>query len=278
MNQIEITTEQTDYFIKLEKDLKITLSPGQRRWYCMQQSILGDKIQQEFPSTIEESFLSSSDAYYYAEYIAKAYKEGRILNTSPYDALLPTYVAMDIGVNDLTAIIFFQCAHGEIRIIDYYEDNRKGVDFYVNFITREKNYMISTVFLPHDAAKMDGIVVENTYERDFRRLLVNTAINVRVLKRTDVNLGISHAKIKFARSVFNGPRCKQLIEHLGKYRKQWSEPQGRYLDRPYHDLHSNAADCWRYVCSAVNSVESSVNTSSELEKHRAAVDSRRMRI
>src|SRR5210317_957806 len=85
MNQIEITTEQTDYFIKLEKDLKITLSPGQRRWYCMQQSILGDKIQQEFPSTIEESFLSSSDAYYYAEYIAKAYKEGRILNTSPYD-------------------------------------------------------------------------------------------------------------------------------------------------------------------------------------------------
>jgi len=277
-NKVEWDTDLTDYFEKIENEAGITLDLEQKNWYAAKKAELGDKMGQEFPSTIQESFLSSSDAYYYAEYIAKAYDEGRILNVSPYDALLPTYVAMDIGVNDLTAIIFFQCAHGEIRIIDYYEDNRKGVDFYVNFITREKNYMISTIFLPHDAAKMDGIVVENTYEKDFRRLLANTAINVRVLKRTDVNLGISHAKIKFARCVFNGPRCKKLIESLGKYRKQWSEPQGRYLDRPLHNIHSNASDSFRYTCAAVNSVESAVNTSSELDKHRAAVESRRMRI
>ena len=128
---IKYDVSLTDYFNKLELEIDRKITQPQRNWYALQQKFLGDKIKQEFPSTVSEAFLSSSDAYYFAEAISKAYQSNRCLYTPLYDALLPVYVSMDIGVNDLTVMVFFQLAHGEIRVIDYYEDKNKGVDFYL---------------------------------------------------------------------------------------------------------------------------------------------------
>ena len=98
---------------------------------------------------------------------------------------------MDIGVNDLTVIVFFQCIHGEIRIIDVYADNGKGVDFYCHHLQQEKRYLYHTIFLPHDSRKRDGLIVENTYEREFKKLFSHTETRVVVLKLTDKNILLS---------------------------------------------------------------------------------------
>jgi hypothetical protein len=236
-HEVKYDTDLTDYFVKIEKEKGIELKQGQKNWYAQQKKILGEKILQEFPSTISESFLSSSEAFYYSQHVAKAYEEGRILNTPIYDPLLPVYVSMDIAVNDLTAIIFFQVHHSEIRIIDFYEDNNKGLEFYANFLLNEKKYIYHTIFLPHDAAKRDGIVVENTYAREFGKIFSHTDTKFHVLKRTDVNIGIVNAQNKFCRCLFALNKTKKLLEHLTKYRKQWHEGTGRWLDRPLHDHH-----------------------------------------
>jgi len=275
--KISYDIELADYFDKLEKDLSITIDQDQRYWYAQQKKVLGDKITQEFPTTPQEAFLSNSDAYYYAKCIEDAYNSNRCLYTSLYDALLPVYVAMDIGVNDLTVMIFFQITHGEIRIIDYYEDNNKGVDFYAKFLLQDKKYHYNTIYLPHDSRQRSKIDAGNTYERDFRRLFSGVNTKFQVLERSDLNLGISHAKIKFERCVFAINRVKPLLEHLGKYRKKWSQAQGRYLDEPYHDIHSNGSDCFRYVCMAVTKIETTSNIGGAMEKHRRAVDMRRTR-
>lgn len=277
-SNITISYEQEQYFKKLEKDANITLTIGQRRWYCHQQSILGDKIKQEFPSTISEAFLSNSDAYYFQQGIEKAYNDNRCLTSSLYDALAPVYVSMDIGVNDLTVMTFYQVVHGEIRIIDYYEDNNKGVDFYVNFLLRDKKYTYNTIFLPHDAARRDGIVVENTYERDFKRLFQHTDTRFIVLKRTDKNLNISNAKIKLDRCVFAINKVKPLVNQLMKYRKKWSEQYGKYLDEPYHNVASNFADSFIYAMQSVSYIERTGTMSGALQKHKDVVDGRRYRI
>lgn len=272
---IEYSTDLTDYFNGLEKELGIVIDQQQRYWYAQQCKILGDKVRQEFPSTVSEAFLSSSDAYYYAEYIEQAWKDNRCLHTSLYDALLPVYVAMDIGVNDLTVMIFFQLAHGEIRIIDYYEDKNKGVDFYAKFLLQDKPYYYNTIFLPHDANNHGQVVYDNTYERDFRRLFQGIDTKFVVLERKDRNLSISHAKIKFSRCVFAINKVKPLLEHLGKYRKKWHEPTGRYLDEPLHDVHSNYADAFRYVSEAVTKLEAVISLSGAVAKHKKAVSGRR---
>lgn len=276
--KVSIGSELTDYFDKIEKETGKKISQFQRNWYAHQKSILGDKIKQEFPSTVAEAFISSSDAYYFQQCIEDAYSSSRCVSVNPYDHLAPVYVSMDIGVNDLTVMAFFQVVHGEIRVIDYYEDKNKGVDFYARYLQQDKKYVYHTIFLPHDAAHRDGIVVENTYERDFKRLFQQTNTKFIVLKRTDKNLSISNAKMKFERCVFNLARVKPFLDQLSKYRKKWSEQYGRYLDEPYHDVSSNYADCFQYLCQAVNHIETASNMKGSLEKHKAVVDNRRFKI
>ena len=269
--------ELTDYFDDIEEKFHVIISRKQRNWYVRQMSVLGDKVKQEFPSTIAEAFLSSSDAYYFQQAIERAFQSHRCLNISPYDALEPVYVSMDIGVNDLTVILFFQVVHGEIRIIDYYSDNGKGVDFYSHMLQQEKKYLYHTIFLPHDAKKRDGIIVENTYEREFKKLFQNTDTKFIVLKQTDKNINITNAKIKFDRCVFNINRVKPLVDMLGKYRKKWSEQYGKYLDEPYHDISSNYADAFIYAMQSVTHIETVGGKSNAFEKHKKVVENRRLK-
>jgi len=264
----------TDYFNRIERESGRKISQFQRNWYAVQSRILGDKIKQEFPSTVSESFLSSSDAYYFAESISNAYLQSRCLYTPLFDALFPVYLAMDIGVNDLTVIIFFQILHGEIRIIDYYEDKNKGIDFYAKFLLQDKPYQYHTIFLPHDARKRDILDTSNTYERDFRRLFSATNTKFHVLKRMDKQLSISHANIMLDRCVFNASKVKPFIDQLLKYRKKWSEQQGRYLEDPEHNIASNYADAFQYTVQAVAHLESVSSLSGALDKHKKVVDSR----
>lgn len=276
--KIDYDVSFTDYFSSLERDLHINIRQPQRNWYVIQSKILGDKIKQEFPSTVKEAFLSSSDAYYFAQAVEDAYQSNRCLYTPIYDALLPVYVAMDIGINDLTVMVFFQIAHGEIRVIDYYEDKNKGVDFYAKFLLQDKKYLYNTIFLPHDSSKRDILVVENSYERDFRRLFAGTSTKIHVLKRMDKQLQISHAKIATSRCVFNVNRLKTFLDQIMKYRKKWSESLGRYLDEPLHDIASNYADCYMYMTQAVAHLETASNLGGALERHKQVVDNRSKRV
>lgn len=274
----DVPVETTDYFNKLEKDFSITLSKYQRNWYIFQRDLLGDKMRQEFPSTVSEAFVTSSDAYYFQRAIEEAYNDNRMLSINPYDALCPVFVSMDIGVNDLTVMVFFQVVHGEIRIIDFYSDNSKGVDFYARFLLQDKRYLYHTIFLPHDAKRRDNIIVENSYEREFRKLFSGTDTRFVVLKQTDKNINISNAKNKFARCVFNIGRVKPLVEMLSKYRKKWSEMYGKYLDEPYHDKASDFADSYIYAMQAVTHIETIGNTKGALEKHKQVVEERKYRL
>jgi hypothetical protein len=274
-NHVSRTVEIDDYFKKIEGETGCFLSSGQRNWYCQQIGLLGDKIKQEFPSTISEAFLASTDAYYYGQGVESAYKDNRVLETQIYDPLYPVYIAMDIGATDMTVIVFFQLVHGERRYIDFYEDTGKGVEFYAKFLLQDKPYLLHTIFLPHDAAHRDGIIVENTYEKEFKKCFTGTNTRFVVLKRHDLNLGISQSKLGLARSVFHRPKCKKLLDHLAKYRKKWSEATGHYLDDPFHDVHSHYADAFRYSNQAILHLESFQSQSSALQKHKEVVEGRR---
>src|SRR3990167_3892034 len=271
-------TTATDYFAKVEGETGRTITRGQKAWYVTQAKTLQDKIRQEYPSTISEAFLSSTDAYYFAEYIKRAYDDGRCIYTTLYDSLLPVYVAMDIGVNDLTVMAFFQLQHGERRLIDYYEDKNKGVDFYSLYLLKEKPYIYHTIFLPHDASKRDPLDISNTYEREFRKLFAHTETKFHTLKKMDKQVSISQAKSKMDSFVFNVGKVKKFIDQISKYRKKWSEQQGRYLDEPLHDLSSNYADCLQYTCQAIAHIEATQGLSGAFEKHKQVVESRPYRI
>ena len=267
-----------DYFTKIEAEVPCKITKNQRNWYAIQTRLLGDKIKQEFPSTVSEAFLTSSDAFYFAEAINRAYGSNRCLYSSLYDALLPVYVAMDIGLNDLTVIIFFQLAHGEVRVIDYYEDKNKDVPFYAKYLLQDKKFLYHTIFLPHDSVKRDPLDISNSYERDFRRLFSGSNTRFHVLKRMDKQLSISYAKVMIDRTVFNVNRVKSLLDNLSKYRKKWSESLGRYLEEPYHNEASNYADAFQYLAQAVGHLETVGTMKGAVEMHKKLTENRQKRV
>jgi hypothetical protein len=276
--KVDYDVNLTDYFNKVELESSCKINQYQRNWYAVQTRLLGDKIKQEFPSTVSESFLTSSDAFYFAEAINRAYQSNRCLFSSLYDALLPVYVAMDIGINDLTVMVFFQVAHGEVRIIDYYEDKNKDVPFYAKFLLQDKRFLYHTIFLPHDSVKRDPLDIANSYERDFQRLFSGTNTRFHVLKRMDKQLSISHAKVMMERCVFNVNRVKTFLDKLAKYRKKWNESLGRYLEEPLHNDASNYADSFQYMAQAVGHLETVSSMKGALEKHKQIVENRHKRV
>lgn len=276
--KVDYDVTLTDYFNEAEIEAGVKISQFQRNWYAVQMRLLGDKIKQEFPTTVSESFLTTSDAFYFAEAINRAYQSNRCLYSSLYDALLPVYVSMDIGLNDLTVMIFFQIAHGEIRVIDYYEDKNKDVPFYAKYLLQDKRFLYHTIFLPHDSVKRDPLDISNSYERDFHRLFSGTSTCFHVLKRMDKQLSISHAKVMIDRCVFNVNRVKTLLDNMSKYRKKWNESLGRYLEEPLHNEASNYADAFRYLAQAVGYLETVSSMKGALDKHKKVVENRYKRI
>jgi len=276
--KVDYDVSLTDYFNKVELESNCKITQPQRNWYAVQTRLLGDKIKQEFPSTVSESFLTSSDAFYFAEAINRAYQSNRCLFSSLYDALLPVYVAMDIGLNDLTVMVFFQVAHGEVRVIDYYEDKNKDVPFYAKFLLQDKRFLYHTIFLPHDSVKRDPLDISNSYERDFQRLFSGTNTRFHVLKRMDKQLSISHAKVMMDRCVFNVNRVKPFLDKLAKYRKKWNESLGRYLEEPFHNDASNYADSFQYMAQAVGHLETVSSMKGALDKHKKVVENRYRRV
>lgn len=277
-SKVSYDVSLTDYFNSVEKEIRCVISQAQRNWYAIQSRLLKDKVKQEFPSTVSEAFLTSSDAFYFADAINNAYKTNRCLYTPLYDGLLPVYVAMDIGLNDLTVMIFFQVAHGEIRVIDYYEDKNKDTQFYAKFLLQDKKFLYHTIFLPHDSVKRDPLDISNSFDRDFQRLFSGTNTRFHVLKRMDKQESISYAKILIDRCVFNVSRVKPLLDKLVKYRKKWSESLGRYLEEPLHNIASNFGDAFQYTAQAVGHLETVSGMKGAMEKHRNAVDSRTNRV
>ena len=61
-----------------------------------------------------------------SELLAQAGREGRI-GRVPYDPALKVDTAWDLGIDDYTAVWFFQQAGREVRVVDYFETSGEGL-------------------------------------------------------------------------------------------------------------------------------------------------------
>ncbi len=237
MKPQQIPQHIEEYFIDLREKEKIDLSAGQKNWYFRQWSILGDKIKQEYPSTATEAFVYSQDAYFYAIELQEARKDRRLIPLR-YNPEHLVYVSFDIGVFDHTVLWFYQVFDQNVYFIDYYEDNNKAYDFYVQHMLQNKSYHYGTVFLPHDAAKRDEVTLLS-YADKVRKLFSEKHIDVTVLKKDDPIIGINVVKVLMNSCYIDENKCAQGIDHLTKYKRKWKEEAG-WIHEPMHTIHSHA--------------------------------------
>lgn len=194
-------------------------------------------IQQEYYCSYDVGMLGA----YYAPYVAEAHTKNHVCSL-PYQQLLKVHVAFDLGRNDKTVLIFFQLIGKEIHIIDYYENNGKGVEHYVG-ILRAKGYVYEKLWLPHDgfARRMES---DQTIAEQF-----GAAFPEKIGRVPEISLlnGINLVRKIFPKLWFDKVSCERLLEALESYRKEYDEQKKEYRPTPVHDWASHPCDAVRYL-------------------------------
>ncbi len=239
----EPTMKQNQYF----ESLNIPLTDEQKSWYLAKQAILGDDMTSEFPSTPDEAFAAVNTGLYYGAQIEILRKKGRICSV-PYQEYSLVHTAWDLGLDDFTAIWFFQVSPGgEIQFIDFVEGSEEYPKYYCDILAN-KGYNYGTHFLPHDAKNREK-TTGNSYE-DFIRPLIKG--DIQVLPIDDVFNGIQAVRAALGHCVFDSIRCTQGLHHLENYHKQWDDKLSCYKNTPVKDVHCHASDAMRYAIVGIN--------------------------
>lgn len=194
---------------------------------------------QEFMCSFDEPIIGS----YYGDAIAQAKEQGRVTKV-PHLVELPTYTYWDLGLGDATAIWFVQFKGDEVHLIDYHEENSKGLDHYVKII-QNKPYVYGDHYAPHDIK-----IREYGSGKSRIETARSLGINFKIAPKLQIEDGINAARVLLSRCWFDEEKCKVGLECLINYRRKYNEETRSYDNRPLHDWSSNGADAFRYLAVA----------------------------
>lgn len=242
-----IIPRMQQYFAQLEARNGIRLTNAQKAWYIAQESTAGTKVKREDPSTFEEAFEAVVEGAYYASAMTKARQDGRVTRV-PYQqgVLIDTY--WDLGVNDRTCIWFVQQIGQSYNIIDFYQNQGEGIQFYVDVLAQwreDKGYRYGRHVWPHDGHQRD---FGTGKARD--EVAAGMGLDVNCLPQLSLQDGIEAVRNLLSVCWFDEEHCEEGLIALEEYRKEWDEIRGEWKKNPRHDWASHPADAFRTFAMA----------------------------
>ena len=193
-------------------------------------------IQQEFFGSFEAQIPGA----YFADQLQQAKDQNRV-GRIPIEPSLQVHTAWDLGISDSMSIWFFQAMGKEIRLVDYYESNGKGMEHYIQHLTQwaDRNGVIYGQHLaPHDIE-----VRELTSGRSRKDVARDMGITFRTVQRPRTKIeGIQAIRRIFPRFWIDDERAEQGYACIASYHREWDEKHQRFRDQPVHDWASHGAD------------------------------------
>jgi hypothetical protein len=197
-----------------------------------------DEFEQEYECSFEAAV---KGAYYGKEFnAAEASEPTRITNVA-YDPRIPVHTAWDLGVADSTVIWFVQVVRGETRFIDVLKGEGVGLDWYVKEL-QKRDYVWGNHYLPHDVE-----VRELGTGKSRKEVLGELGVtNIHVVPNIPVADGIQAVRMMLPTAWFDKTKCKDGIEALRMYRRDYDDKRQEFRQAPLHDWTSHYADAARY--------------------------------
>ena len=170
----------------------------------------------------------------------KLEQEGRV-KKDLYDKNLKTYAVLDLGFSDDTAIWWFQVGK-ELRLIDCYSASGMPISHYQE-VLRGKPYTYGDwLYLPHDA-RAKSLQTGRSIEQQFTAL----GWKPRIVPELGLIDGVQAARLTLEDCYFD-EACREGIETLKQYQREYDEEKRCFRDKPRHDWTSHYADAFRYAC------------------------------
>jgi len=248
--EYSMTAQAEEYLNDLEKELgyKPQFSKQQLNWLVAKLEELGDDFNQEYPATADMAFAQSLEGTYYAhEFKALKYAKGTLEDGNPsnYNTSLKVHSAIDLGMNDTFAIIFFQkYPDGHIELIGEYMNSGYGLEHYRDIfisLSRKFGWVHGNTYVPHDTSVRELIADKTRWDA-----LVELGFNPILVRKHKLVDGIEATR-KFLKTIRIHTSCDTTIKSIQSYRKKYDNKYNVYLDTPVHDEHSHAADAIRYL-------------------------------
>ncbi len=234
-----IPARLAEYFIDLENDWGIELTPEQQAWYVKTEAVLGSEMKREHPSTPDEAFEQAIEGAYFAKEMQAAHAEGRI-GDFPYQPGVPVDTWWDLGMFDETVIWFSQTVGGRIHMIDFYENSGEGIQHYLK-LCQSKGYSYRQHYGPHDLEVREMFSDGRSRVDKARSMGFKFEVVPRVPSKQDA---IDAARDALPICTFDEAKCSEGIKKLERYRKKWDDRYGRWKEKPLHDSASNTADAF----------------------------------
>lgn len=204
-------------------------------------------IRQEYLCDWEAALVGSV----YGDLMEAISKEGSIYEFSDTQDFV--FVTFDLGMNDSTALWFWNVKDGGVDIVAHYENHGKTLEHYfdeLETICKLHNWQCRKIFLPHDAKATSLQTGMSTQELFWGRFGHGV---VEIVPMLPVIQGIQAARWLLKRKVRFHSRCakKQGLEALKQYHYEFDDKRRTYTNRPEHDWSSHTADSFRYLAVTV---------------------------
>jgi hypothetical protein len=192
-------------------------------------------FQQEYYCSFDVAIIGA----YYGKIIARLEQGGRVTRV-PFDPNFPVYSAWDLGLDDATAIWFFQLIGREVRVIDYRQYRNKAlVDIAKEIVALP--YVFVDHFWPHD-----GDTRELTYAKTRKETCENGGLRpIRIGEKRDPTERINAVRQLLPKCVFDsGQAVEKGLEALRSYRVDYDDKNATPRKTPKHDWASHPADAF----------------------------------
>lgn len=201
-------------------------------------SLRSSMSEEEFEQEYNCSFTASILGSIYGRIISDIESRGQLADAH-YDVGKPVQIAFDLGYADATALWVFQPAMDGVAVLQYHENTRQPVDYYLGYL-RSQSYSISDIWLPHDAVAHTMVTGRSIFDQ----FLLAFPGRVHIAPKLSVADGIAAARQLLPCCHFTAG-CRDGIRNLRQYQYRYDEVRQCFSQEPLHDWASNGADAFR---------------------------------
>lgn len=238
----QIDADTHKYYEEILAKHGIALDDEQKLFYFKEKQRLKRDIYREFPSVIEECWLSPTPGLIYSKDVDLARSEGRIsTNVLKYDGL-PVYASFDIGAPQNTKVWIFQVVGDAIKFLECLTGSEECATP-AAWVKRLKDigHNWGTIFLPHDGETL------------WRRLMLEAGMGAVICLPRSINEwdNINDTLSSFKRCYFNSMGCEKGLDALEAFRAKEEADGISIRNVPVHDWASHASTAFGYAHQAI---------------------------
>jgi len=207
----------------------------------------------DYDHIYEGQCVSQVEGAIFAEQLKAAEREGRIRQL-PYDRSRPVDVFWDLGFGDICAAWFVQTFPIEYRLIDYIQNSRKDMAWYLAQL-QQRGYVYGTMYMPWDIGLHAPLMGKG---KSVEGIMRDHGFKVKILPKLRTKAeGIEASRMLFPLCWFDRERCADGLSALRHYRygvvgetEKAPDPDNKkqtVTREPVHDWTSHGSDAFHHI-------------------------------